>query len=129
MRRIAFIIIPFMLVFSFIAQTTFASNQTEKPNKPLSPLSADSLFYVTVGAASMVKKSLRNPDSLKWEDIYSSPDGRKICLIYRAQNGFGGMNKEHVSFVNGKPSTSGKSFNKNCSGNGFVDMKHVEYAL
>jgi len=86
-------------------------------------------FQKTVIAANAVKKAQRNPDSLVWEDIYANDDASVICLLYRAQNGFGGMNKEHIVFVGGKPSQSGAIWNKRCTGKGFIDMKHVRQAL
>ena len=44
-------------------------------------------------ARDLIKASLRNPDSLKVTKGIVTDDG-VVCLEYRAQNGFGGMNAE-----------------------------------
>lgn len=43
----------------------------------------------------LVKRSLRNPDSLKVESVLVT-DALAVCATYRAQNGFGGMNREQA---------------------------------
>lgn len=50
-------------------------------------------------AALSIKRSLRNPDSVKWEEILATLDGSTVCVKYRAQNGFGGMNREAAAVV------------------------------
>lgn len=50
-------------------------------------------------AALSIKRSLRNPDSVKWEEILATLDGSTVCMKYRAQNGFGGMNREAAAVV------------------------------
>src|SRR5690606_21641937 len=53
----------------------------------------EAAFQKTVKVASVVKQSLRDPDSLIWESIRANDDASVICLEYRARNGFGGMNR------------------------------------
>lgn len=52
---------------------------------------------------SAIKSNLRSPDSFKQEDInVSASKDRKtvqVVIMYRAQNGFGGMNRESVRFT------------------------------
>ena len=38
-----------------------------------------------------LRAQLRNPDSLKFSEVLQMPDDA-VCMHYRAQNGFGGMN-------------------------------------
>ena len=83
-------------------------------------------------ALTAAQKLASQPDGLDgyvWEDIYANTDASVICLSYRAQNGFGGMNREHISFVNGKPSRSTSVWNKKCTGTGFIDLKYARQAL
>jgi rRNA maturation endonuclease Nob1 len=71
--------------------------------------------YQAYLAAKTVKASLRNPDSLSFEQILANDDGSVICMTYRAQNGFGGMNIEHVVFKDGEPSQSQASWHARCA--------------
>jgi hypothetical protein len=57
--------------------------------------------YQAYLAAKALNGSLRNPDSLSFEQILVNSDGSVICMTYRAKNGFGGMNVEHVVFKDG----------------------------
>jgi hypothetical protein len=71
--------------------------------------------YQAYLAAKALKASLRNPDSLSFEEILANDDGSVICATYRAQNGFGGMNIEHIVFKDGEPSQSHASWHTNCA--------------
>lgn len=65
-------------------------------------------------AGKAIKQSVRNPDSLVIEQASSNNDGSLLCVEYRAQNGFGGMNREFVAFQNGKTHQSSSFWNKHC---------------
>lgn len=67
-----------------------------------------------VGAGVVLRESLRNPDSVVWESIRANDDASIICFEYRAQNGFGGMNRGSMAFINNTPSQSVQIWNKNC---------------
>ena len=71
--------------------------------------------YQAYLSAKALKSSLLNPDSLSCISIRASADGGVICLKYRAENGFGGMNIGHTLFKEGEPSDSPASWNKNCA--------------
>lgn len=43
------------------------------------------------GVAMVLRAELRNPDSLRFSTVLQMSDGA-LCMVYRAQNGFGGMN-------------------------------------
>ena len=47
------------------------------------------------GSAQALRHMMRNPDSFKIEKATQEPDGA-ICYTYRAQNGFGGMDKNNA---------------------------------
>jgi hypothetical protein len=82
--------------------------------------------YQAYLAAKAVKASLRNPDSLSFEQILANDDGSVICMTYRAQNGFGGMNIEHVVFKDGDPSQSHASWHAHCAGKMLNDVTAVQ---
>jgi len=84
------------------------------------------MTYQAYLAAKAVKASLRNPDSLSFEQILANDDGSVVCLTYRAQNGFGGMNIEHVVFKDGDPSQSHSSWHAHCAGKMLNDVTAVQ---
>ncbi len=45
--------------------------------------------------AMTLRKAMRNPDSFQLSQVLLMPDG-SVCYDYRAQNGFGGMNREYA---------------------------------
>lgn len=65
-----------------------------------------------------IKEAQRNPASVKWEQIRANEDGSVICISYRSQNGFGGMNLEPAVFLNNKilmgDNARGDAWSKNC---------------
>jgi hypothetical protein len=54
-------------------------------------------------------KGLRNPDSYKLSTVAANPKTGAICLEYRAQNGFGGMNVGRVAFRKGDTQMLGEN--------------------
>ena len=82
----------------------------------------------TIATGAAVVQSLRNPDSVKWTSIRADTDGTTVCFEYRAQNGFGGMNQEHVSYVKGTPSQDVATWNKHCTRELF-DMAYTADAI
>lgn len=71
-----------------------ASNPTtpQAAAAPLSPAARGAAVAVTI------KRAARNPDVFKLEEARHARDG-SICLVFRAQNGFGGMNREEAVSV------------------------------
>lgn len=66
-------------------------------------------------AVSSLKKAARDPDSLTIESARANKDGSVICLEYRARNGFGGMNREHLAIAAGKANGTPGHWNKHCT--------------
>jgi hypothetical protein len=76
---------------------------------------AEGLIGTTALAAGQaLKKSMRNPDSLIIESARTSDDGKLLCVEYRAQNGFGGMNRDYIAYSNGTPKQGAAFWNKHC---------------
>ncbi|WP_156648800.1 hypothetical protein [Massilia sp. Leaf139] len=89
---------------------------------------AQKRFTATVGVLTSIKSAMRDPDSLKWQDIRANDDGSVVCVVYRARNGFGGMNLEHASFAGKSISTSDASWNKHCANKSLYEMGHAKFA-
>jgi hypothetical protein len=79
-------------------------------------------YATTASAVEFVMKHARNPSSVVIEIAGASDDSSVVCIQYRAQNGFGGMNRETVSLVNGKIGSDPKQWNKNCLKGNLIDM-------
>ena len=63
---------------------------------------------------------MREPDSVRWQQVATNDDGTIVCVTYRARNGFGGMNLEHATFAKETISTSNAAWNKHCT-NGYAE--------
>lgn len=71
--------------------------------------------HVGRAAKEAIKEAARNPDSVTFSTVAVNEDATLVCVVYRAQNGFGGMNQESVAFKNGSPKQSASFWNKNCA--------------
>jgi hypothetical protein len=71
---------------------------------------------VATAAAGAIKASLRDPDSLVIESLGVSVDAKVACATYRARNGFGGMNREQMAFIDGNATQDAKLMNRHCDG-------------
>ncbi|WP_375381104.1 zinc ribbon domain-containing protein [uncultured Sphingomonas sp.] len=69
---------------------------------------------IALAAGKALKQSVRNPDSLVIEQAFSNDNESLLCVEYRAQNGFGGMNREFVAFQDGATHQSSAFWNKHC---------------
>ena len=74
------------------------------PNAP-TPVDAGAERRMTIAAAygSVLKKNMREPNSVEWITIKSNTDASIVCFEYRARNGFGGMNMEKVVIIEDRP--------------------------
>lgn len=107
----------------------------EKPPEPTPEEKAkqaqeDTRHENIVRSALYIRNRLRNPESLKWEVIKSNASGDLICFGYRAENGFGGMNREQAVVVGTKISSTKANVKKYCSNGELMDAKdYVEAVL
>jgi hypothetical protein len=86
--------------------------------------------YQAIIAAKMIKNALRDPASVQWDSVRVNDDGSLVCLVYRAKNGFGGMNLAPAVSFEGKISTDGDVWTRYCKGKTLFDLKdEVEIAL
>jgi hypothetical protein len=66
-------------------------------------------------AKSTITDAARNPDSVSFAYVGVNEDASLVCVRYRAQNGFGGMNVDTVAFLNGVPKQSASFWNARCA--------------
>jgi hypothetical protein len=88
-----------------------ANETAPDPHKAARDLQEKTAF----AAGSALKAASRNPDSLVIESGLASADGQLLCVRYRAQNGFGGMNREAVAFYKGRTHESAAFWNAHCA--------------
>ncbi|WP_156421926.1 hypothetical protein [Paucibacter sp. KCTC 42545] len=86
-------------------------------------------FQRVVRALESIKKSARNPASVAFEEVLTSDDGSLVCVTLRAENGFSGVNVEHVVSVQGTVMTSNAKYNSNCTKTQLLDLTHARRAL
>lgn len=67
------------------------------------------------GAKSVITNAARNPDSVSFSYVGVNEDATTVCIAYRAQNGFGGMNQEYIAVHKGKVRESAAFWNRNCT--------------
>jgi len=67
-------------------------------------------------AVSILRNSMRDPDSFVPESVYINDRPGYACIQYRARNGFGGMNREMAVVNLAGASTSAAKWNKQCAG-------------
>jgi hypothetical protein len=92
---------PFVMVslsFSFWevvgAIISEAVNANPIPAQTSSPNEKENTARAVLGARSL-RSAMRNPDAFKLEQALVMSNC-SVCYVYRAQNGFGGMNRGHA---------------------------------
>lgn len=73
-------------------------------------------------ARAAIKNAARNPDSVSFETVYTDKQGSVVCVVYRAQNGFGGMNKEMLAVDENGAHQNSSFWNKHCVGSDFYEV-------
>ncbi len=78
------------------SKSTTRSNSTDSREQASAEQSEQDaqITRAAMGAASVIAAA-RNPDSVKFSRVFVTKDGT-ACYLWRAQNGFGGMNKENA---------------------------------
>lgn len=80
-------------------------------------------------AATTVKRSLKEPDSLQWEYIYTNDDASVVCLRYRARNSFGGYVIETTTLVGNTFHQTPAAWNTHCAGTKLHDLTYVRRGI
>lgn len=80
-------------------------------------------------AATAIKQTLRDPESVRWEQIFTSENGDLVCIEYRAKNGFGGY-EGALMVLDGKDVfTAAKDWESRCVGRAVFDTGKVKALL
>jgi hypothetical protein len=80
-------------------------------------------------ARSIIVNSARNPDSIVFTFVGTNEDASIVCLEYRGQNGFGGMSKGAIAFINGVASDNNTVWNKNCANKELYEQSTDTYFM
>ena len=117
------ILFGFVIVMSFYAATQktagAVSGSTKTSKDDANKLHREKL---ALAAVKSVRAVLRNPDSMVLETVLVDEEGDIACITYRAQNGFGGMNRDQIVFT---PQGGGESrtvWNKFCAHKELYDL-------
>ena len=88
------------------------ANEAEQTALKLEDNKRSTLAFI---AKATITEAARNPDSVSFSYVGVNKDATTVCVRYRAQNGFGGMNQEYIAFHNGKARDSAAFWNKHCT--------------
>ena len=117
------VIIGFILVMFFVGiiSSNMSSNDKTPEQIAASQKSSENIQNA-IQAGHFLKKSLRDPESLKYENVIATDSGT-ICYEYSAKNGFGGMNSgkafylpKEDKFRMSEMDGFGKVWKKECAG-------------
>lgn len=86
-----------LMVGSCIYNKSTAPDAPVVAAAPVDPHAAQRMT-MAIGALRVLKRTLRDPDSLAVDSVSTDSDGNSGCISYRARNGFGGMNLEVVGW-------------------------------
>ena len=133
--KLLVVAIGVVVVWSFISSTNFSGTPEKLPqNQPTAEdlkrkAQADRRFKAAFGLISEMKKETRNPSSFAVDQILSDDEPTIICVKFRAQNGFGGMNREILIFMDGKTSRNPKDWPRLCADGSMHDLTSARSLL
>ena len=83
---------------------------------------ANTRLTLVLLVARGLKENLRNPSSADWVNVLANNDASVVCIVLRAQNGFGGMNVDSYTFARGKLRQDADAWNTWCAGKSLYDL-------
>lgn len=114
-----------MLIIGLVAAIFLAamtggtgSNTSSDPETPeqKAQKEAETVRYAVAAATSkLLRDTMRDPESIKFESLRVSENADTVCMEYRARNGFGGMNREFMVVSGEKTSQKASAWNKHCT--------------
>lgn len=115
--KVALIVVGLGIISSVVQQRSTPSKSAAELEREKALDSADHKRRAAAFATAKVLRDLmRDPDSFVIESVSVNEDATLTCTEYRSRNGFGGMNREFVVIVNGKPSFKDATlWNKRCT--------------
>ena len=97
------------------------SSDVETPEQKAQKEAETARYAVAAATSKLLRDTMRDPESMKFESLRVSENADTVCMEYRARNGFGGMNREFMVVADGKTSQKPNAWNKHCTG-GMYDM-------
>jgi hypothetical protein len=101
-----FFMLAGVLGVAAIVQTIDPAPRAPRP-APLTPAQARAEIIGALGrrqalaALSALRQAMREPSSFELIAATGTADGTRLCIVYRARNGFGGMNVEGATVRGG----------------------------
>jgi hypothetical protein len=89
----------------------------------------EAAFQRVVAVMKQIKAANRNPASVVWEEVWANSDASVVCVDYRGQNGFGGMNREVIVVVKDKAHRTPQAWNRHCTKPGMRDFLFARHAV
>ena len=126
--KVLLAIVGFFIVYIIV----FNLSRTTQPVNP----ERERKFQLAVAGAMTLRDSMRNPESFVVESAFVVDGTDTLCYEYRAQNGFGGMNREMAvisiksnKVVNGRSNKVFALWNKECANKPSESIDTVNTAL
>lgn len=114
--RLMFLIVAILGGIGFVASSLSNSGNAKTTSSSGATNDAEEKRHrMAVAAMRTIIKSLRDPESVKWDSVMVSSDASLVCVEYRAKNGFGGYTFERVLFKNMAPSQKADDWNRLCA--------------
>jgi hypothetical protein len=73
-------------------------------------------------AVALLRRSLRDPDSLKLDDVFTRDAPRSVCIEFRARNGFGAVDRSAAVVTPSGVSFAPNNWNRECVGAAFYSV-------
>lgn len=90
-----------LIIFALLAWGSRRDERARHGDNTRSAASEDARLR-TIAAARVLRKAARNPDRFVVESALAMDDNDSACIEFRAENGFGGMNREAAVLVNSR---------------------------
>ena len=107
------------------AATSMIGGSPPPQPKTAEDLASDKRNRAAYAAVAALKHSLREPDSAVFEKVRVDDAAETVCIVYRARNGFGGMDIGHVLYRGGIPSEKAAEWNRECAHKDMYELKDL----
>ena len=101
----------------------------QNPEQIAAKKAKEKTFQTVVAALKHIKRSAKDPESIRWSTIVANTDASLICIEYRAKNSFGGYVVETIVFDALIPKQGSKIWNAKCGGQTLDNYEKAARAL